>query len=141
VTGSGTARHRVCCRADTANDTSEGINSLRNLASVALMVLSGMLTPAAAQRAEQNIPLVVDGKMPLYPILARAARIQGVVKIKVTTDGKKVTSVDAESGPPMLVKFAKENILTWEFTAHKPTVRICDRGASAMRLQQWCLGC
>lgn len=94
---------------------------LRKFVGVVLMVLCGMLHPAAAQKAEQQLPLVVAGEMPLYPIIARAARVQGVVKIKVTTDGKKVTSVDVESGPPMLVKFAKENILTWEFTQHKPT--------------------
>ena len=53
--------------------------------------------------------------------MARAARVQGIVKIKVTTDGKKVVSAEAESGPPMLVKFAKENIVSWKFTEHKPT--------------------
>jgi hypothetical protein len=85
------------------------------------MILSGILSPALAQKAEQEIPLIIAGKMPLYPIMARAARIQGIVKVSVTTDGKKVTSLDAESGPPMLVKAAKENILTWEFLEHKPT--------------------
>ena len=94
---------------------------MRRFVGVGLMILGGMLSPAAAQKAEQNLPVVVAGEMPLYPIMARAARVQGVVKIKVTTDGKEVTSVDAESGPPMLVKFAKENILTWKFTEHKPT--------------------
>ena len=89
---------------------------------IGLMILCGMLPPAShAQKAEQELPLVVSGKMPLYPIMARAARVQGVVKIKVMTDGKKVTSVDVVSGPPMLVKFAKENVFTWEFAAHKPT--------------------
>ena len=80
---------------------------LRKFVGVGLMVLCGMLYPAAAQKAEQQLPLVVAGEMPLYPIMARAARVQGVVKIKVTTDGKKVTSVDVESGPPMLVKSPK----------------------------------
>jgi hypothetical protein len=89
---------------------------------VVLMLLCGMLPLSGlAQKADQALPLVTAGKLPLYPIMARAARVQGVVKIKVTTDGEKVTSVDAESGPPMLVKFAKENILTWEFSQHKPT--------------------
>lgn len=96
---------------------------LRRISSaVVLMILCGMLPLASlAQKADQELPLVVAGKLPLYPIMARAARVQGVVKIKVTTDGKKVTSVDVESGPPMLVKFAKEDILSWEFTEHKPT--------------------
>jgi outer membrane biosynthesis protein TonB len=71
-----------------------------------------LLSNGLAQKAEQELPLVIAGKMPLYPIMARLARVEGVVKIRVTTDGEKVTSLEAESGPPMLVKFAKENILT-----------------------------
>jgi hypothetical protein len=94
---------------------------LRKFVGIGLMVLCGMLYPAAAQKVEQQLPLVVAGEMPLYPIMARAARVQGVVKIKVTTNGKKVTAAEVESGPPMLAKFAKKNILTWEFNAHKPT--------------------
>lgn len=94
---------------------------LRKFAGIGLMAACGMLSSAAAQKVEQRPPLVIAGEMPLYPLIARAARVQGVVKIKVTTDGKKVTSAVVESGPPMLAKFAKENILTWEFNAHKPT--------------------
>lgn len=94
---------------------------MQMLVGVGLMIFGGMLSPAFAQKAEPQLPLVVAGEMPLYPIMARAARVQGVVKIKVTTDGKKVTAVDTESGPPMLLKFAKENILTWKFSAHKPS--------------------
>jgi hypothetical protein len=96
--------------------------SLRSFWVASVLVLCGMMPLATrAQDGKQEFPLVLAGKMPLYPIMARAARVQGVVKLKVTTDGKKVASVDVESGPPMLVKFAKENILTWEFTVHKPT--------------------
>jgi len=80
-----------------------------------------MLSPALAQKPEPELPLVIAGKMPLYPLTALHVGVQGVVKIKVTTNGKKVTALDAESGPAMLVKFAKEDILTWEFTEHKPT--------------------
>ena len=59
--------------------------------------------------------------MPLYPRTALLARIQGVVKIRVTTDGKKVSSLEAESGPPMLVNAAKENILRLGICEeHKP---------------------
>jgi hypothetical protein len=94
---------------------------MRMFVGVGLMILAGMLSSGLAQKAEQQLPLVVTGNMPLYPLTALHARVQGVVKIKVTTDGKKITSLDAESGPPMLVKFTKENILTWRFAEHKPT--------------------
>ena len=93
----------------------------RKFVSAGLMILSGMLFPALAQKRGQELPVVTAGKMPLYPIMARAARVQGVVKIKVVTDGEKVVSADVESGPPMLARFAKENVLTWEFSKHKPS--------------------
>jgi Gram-negative bacterial TonB protein C-terminal len=89
----------------------------RAISLIALLSASFVL----AQDRNRELPLVITGKVPLYPIEARAARIQGTVKVKVTTDGERVTSVQAESGPPMLVKFVKENVLTWEFTRHKPT--------------------
>ena len=92
---------------------------LRRL-SIVLLAFLGTLSPALAQKAGEGLPMVIAGKMPLYPIMARAARVQGTVKIRVTTNGKKVTSLEVESGPAMLVKFAKENILTWEFAGHKP---------------------
>jgi hypothetical protein len=86
----------------------------------ALVIVTGGAS-VLAQGPATDVPLVVGGKIPLYPIMARAAQIQGVVKIKVVTDGKKVTSADVESGVPMLAQFAKENVLTWEFSKHKPT--------------------
>ena len=87
---------------------------------VGLIMLSGMVSSAFAQKAGQAVPLLSAGTMPLYPRMALASHVQGVVKIRVTTDGKKVSSLETESGPAMLVAAAKENILTWRFYAHKP---------------------
>lgn len=94
---------------------------MRKFVTVGLIMLGGMLSPVLAQKVEQQLPLVLAGSMPLYSIIARAARVEGIVTIKVTTDGKKITSLEVESGPPMLARFAKENILTWQFAEHKPT--------------------
>ncbi len=94
---------------------------MRKFVTFGLILLGGMLSPALAQKVDPELPLVLAGKMPLYPIMARAARVEGIVKIKITTDGKKITSLEVESGPPMLARFAKENILTWQFAEHKPT--------------------
>ena|SRR6185312_410514 len=88
---------------------------------IGLVILCAVASPTFAQKAEQELPIVIGGNMPLYPLIANHARIQGVVKIKVTTDGEKVTSLEAESGPPMLVQAAKKNILTWRFLKHRPT--------------------
>jgi hypothetical protein len=87
---------------------------------VALLTLA--VPPVAyTQAADEEVPLIRNGKMPIYPIMARAARVQGVVKIRVVTNGEKVTSLVLESGPVMLAKFTEENIRTWEFDKHKPT--------------------
>lgn len=88
---------------------------------VGLVVLGCMLIPSRAQGPDQQLPLVTAGALPLYQMMARAARIEGTVKIRVITDGKKVSSMDEETGPAMLVKAAKENIRTWEFLEHPPT--------------------
>ena len=96
--------------------------SMRMFVGVGLMILSGVLSPTLAQKTDQKLPLVIAGEMPLDPIMARLARVEGVVKIRVTTDGEKVAFLEAESGPPMLVKFAKENIRTWGFVKHTPTM-------------------
>ena len=88
---------------------------------IGLPILFQLRSPAYSQEPHPELPLVVAGKMPIYPIIARAARVHGVVKIRVTTDGMKVSSLQAESGPAMLVQAAKEDILTWQFAKHKPT--------------------
>lgn len=95
--------------------------SMRMSVGVGLLVISGMQQPVFPQNPAEVAPLVIAGKMPLYPLIAVHIGLQGIVKIRVTTDGKKVVSLEAVSGPAMLVKFAKENIRTWEFAEHKPT--------------------
>jgi hypothetical protein len=49
------------------------------------------------------------------------AAIQGIVTLRVSTDGKRVSSIDSETGPYALVLAARENLKTWEFESHKPT--------------------
>jgi TonB family protein len=78
---------------------------------------------SVAQVAEQSqkVPVVKSGETPLYPPLANAARIQGDIRLRVTTDGSGVASVVVESGQPMLAKAAQDNVMTWKFEAHEPT--------------------
>jgi hypothetical protein len=94
---------------------------MQKFAAVGLVMLGWVGSSALAQKAAREVPLLSAGTVPLYPRMSLAARVQGVVKIRVTTDGKKVSSVEAESGPPMLVAAAKESILAWQFETHKPT--------------------
>lgn len=74
-----------------------------------------------AQRQKPPLPRVVSAAAPFYPRLAPPARIQGEVTLCLSTDGTRVSSIDAASGPPMLVRTAKENVRTWQFERHAPT--------------------
>lgn len=71
-------------------------------------------------RIKASFPKVVSASVPFYPPLARETRIQGAVTLRVSTDGKEVSIVDAETGPPLLVRAAKENVKTWHFESHTP---------------------
>ena len=56
------------------------------------------------------------GAMPMYPPLARQARIQGRVKLEfVITGNGEVASIDIVSGHPMLAPAAVETVTSWHF--------------------------
>lgn len=66
------------------------------------------------------MPTIAGGAVPLYPPLARAAKVQGVVHVKITTDGLRVVSAQAEEGPRLLVNAAEESARIWQFSKHEP---------------------
>ena len=57
---------------------------------------------------------------PVYPPLAKAARVQGTVKFQATIskDGT-IQNLQLLSGPPLLVTAAKDAVLQWQY---KPTL-------------------
>jgi hypothetical protein len=57
---------------------------------------------------------------PTYPLPAREIQLQGMVRIQVTTDGKKITDLKV-TGHPMLAEAAEKNIRTWKFADNAPT--------------------
>jgi TonB family protein len=62
-------------------------------------------------------PKPVKTVAPIYPAEAKAAHIQGVVVLRVTLDENgAVTDVEAESGPPALVKAAIDAVRQWQFS-------------------------
>jgi TonB family protein len=64
---------------------------------------------------ENRLPLVLDGKIPRYPQLALAARIDGTVLMRVSVDRGVVHDVEVESGNPILAEAAKDNVMGWRF--------------------------
>jgi hypothetical protein len=76
---------------------------------------------STAQQAKEQLPRVASAGVPLYPRTPRIAHIDGVVRLRLSTDGKRVSAIEVESGQPMLAKAAQENVKTWEFEEHSPT--------------------
>jgi len=72
--------------------------------------------PGAQMRGADASLIVVRAEVPLYPALAVAARLSGVVHVRISIKDGSVRSVDATStAPPILVSAAKDNVGTWRF--------------------------
>lgn len=56
------------------------------------ILLAAFLATAVAQQPKPVLPMIAAGAIPLYPPLARAAKVQGVVRLKVVTDGTRVAT-------------------------------------------------
>ena len=84
------------------------------------VVLAAFLATAAAQEPKAVLPMVAGGAVPLYPPLARAAKVQGVVHLKVVTDGIRVVTAQAKDGNRLLAAASAENARTCQFSKHEP---------------------
>jgi len=78
-------------------------------------------TTICTAQSNTTLPSVIGASVPFYPRIAQQAHILGVVRLRVSTDGKQASSVEVESGPPMLAKAATDNVKTWQFEQHTPT--------------------
>ena len=92
----------------------------RLLLAGSLLSLLSWATLNAFKRPSQW-PTVVVAQVPFYPEIPQKAHIDGLVRLHVTTDGKRTLVIDQLSGQPMLLKAAAENVRTWEFAQHTPT--------------------
>jgi hypothetical protein len=91
-----------------------------------LAVLSGAFAwitsqfDAVSQEPTPALPMVSAAPVPLYPILARHTNTQGVVHVKIRTDGHKVIEAHAEETNKLLSAAAEDNAMNWQFSAHTP---------------------
>jgi len=83
-----------------------------------LMVLCVVLLGTQLVVAQQTheYPLVLRADAPLYPPLARMAKITGKIEAQFTVKGGEVLNTQARSGHPLLVRATTENIRTWRFS-------------------------
>lgn len=68
----------------------------------------------AAQRIHEY-PLVMRADAPLYPPLARMAKITGRIEVKLSVKNGEVVVAEAKVGHPLLVRAAVENVKSWHF--------------------------
>ncbi len=93
----------------------------KNFRRLAFMVAVLWACAAMAQDSKVALPMVAGAAVPLYPPLARAANVQGVVHVKITTDGHRVIATHVKDGHKLLATAADENARTWQFATHDPT--------------------
>lgn len=66
--------------------------------------------------ASDLTPLLLDGKLPVYPSLAKQARISGKVRYRVKIEKGLITDAQLlHADHPLLVDVTLRNILTWRF--------------------------
>jgi hypothetical protein len=83
---------------------------------LALLAPSGLTWPAGA--ASDLMPFLLDGKMPVYPSLAKQVRVAGKVRFRVKIVNGLVTDAQLiHTDHPLLVDATLRNILTWRFEA------------------------
>jgi hypothetical protein len=105
---------------------------LRIILILPLLVAAGFRAPA--QEPPDGLPKFVRRSAPLYPELARQARVEGDVVVQISTDGESVVEAKAESGPEMLRKASEDAAMAWKFVAHTPaTFRVTFRYSIATR--------
>ncbi len=92
----------------------------RALISGLLALLSACTVAAQNKGYKPEMPVVKSAEMPLYPHLARMARIEGTVRMEVTTDGMAVTKIAGSGAHKLLLDAAEQNVRTWKLYRHKP---------------------
>jgi TonB family protein len=83
---------------------------------------SGTSQPAQRVRVSHDVieRLIISKVQPVYPPLARSARIQGTVVMKaVINQTGEVESLDLVSGHPMLVAAAMDAVKQWKYRPYK----------------------
>lgn len=67
-------------------------------------------------QADQHLDLRLEhAEVPMYPQLARTARIFGTVEVQVTVKDGHVAKTEVKSGAPVLTQATVENIQSWRF--------------------------
>jgi TonB family protein len=96
-------------------------NVRMRIATLLFLVCLAEAFPTLAQKDDHVLPTVTDFECPKYPSDAKSMRLQGTVKMQVTTDGHLVADVKVLSGHPALARAATKNVQTWKFAESSAT--------------------
>src|ERR1700730_17553206 len=84
-----------------------------------LLILIAILVAAPHISGQVNdvvrYPFLVHGDLPVYPALAKTARITGTVQMRVIVENGEVVGTETISGNPLLVTATIDNIKSWKF--------------------------
>ncbi|MGC2472896.1 MAG: energy transducer TonB [Candidatus Sulfotelmatobacter sp.] len=72
-------------------------------------------------QTDAALPTVTAFECPKYPPKAQSVHLQGTVKLKVTTDGHRITHIEVLPSHPILAEEAIKNVRTWTFADHNAT--------------------
>jgi hypothetical protein len=93
---------------------------IRKLLSIIVVAITGLGVAQTATtqkpQTDQHRDLRLEhAEVPMYPQIARTARISGTVEVQVTVKDGKVVNAEVKSGPPVLATATVENIHSWLF--------------------------
>jgi hypothetical protein len=88
--------------------------------SLIVVTISYLLACCALAQTDTPLPTVTAFDCPKYPPKAESMRLQGMVKMQVTTDGHQITDVKLLPSHPVLAEEAVKNVRTWKFVDHQP---------------------
>jgi len=78
--------------------------------------LQGVLGTVQPLGGEAKAPQLVVSSAPIYPTMARQARVEGQVTIQAVIDTNgKLTNMTVISGPPLLQQAAIDSLRTWKY--------------------------
>jgi TonB family protein len=78
--------------------------------------LQGVLAAVQPLGGQAKAPQLLVSSSPIYPTMARQARVEGQVTIEAVIDATgKLTNMTAISGPPLLQQAAIDSLRTWRY--------------------------
>jgi Gram-negative bacterial TonB protein C-terminal len=89
--------------------------------SLLVIVAFSVFGCCAFGQADTALPIVTAFECPKYPSKAQSMHLQGMVELRITTDGHRATHIEVLPSHPILSEEAIKNVRTWTFADHKAT--------------------